>query len=52
MNNTEIVNYLLDEIAKAENLYSAGGLKKIFAEMLEIEKYENNTLSKAEEIVS
>ena len=24
MNNTEIVNYLLDEIAKAENLYSAG----------------------------
>ena len=49
MNNNKIVDYLLNEISKSENLYSDGGLKKIFAELMEIEKYENNTLSKAEE---
>lgn len=43
MNNNKIVDYLLDEISKSENLFSVSGLKKIFAEMLEIEKYENNT---------
>lgn len=41
MVNTKITNYLLDAIAESEDLFTSAGLKKIFKEMLNIEKYEN-----------
>lgn len=39
MINEHIIDYLLEELSKSEDLFSNGGLKKICKELIEIEKY-------------
>lgn len=40
MVDTNITAYLFDELAKSENLFSAGGLKKVLKELMNLETYE------------